>query len=191
MPEMMQTTMLLRWELSLPSSAIHVWDIRVRGPALWVWMAILLQYWQDHISEALYGGWVRPVSELVRVLLRDINPWLPHKLRFGWNYITDHATLWLNVCEQFVEKHFQEWEAQKHHPYELGDLEHEMEFPYRRRLARRKAEAEATDSREEEAKRLPPEQQAAREEHRLRATPTRMDVIPSGMEGSLYPNDDA
>ena len=68
-------------ELPLPSPAIHVRDICVRGPTLWAWMAILLQYWQDHICKSLYDGWVRPVSELMKVLLRDINPWLPHKHR--------------------------------------------------------------------------------------------------------------
>ena len=72
-------------------------------------MAVLLQYWQDHICKSLYGRQVRPISELAKVLLRDINSWLPHKLRFGWNYIVDHAMLWLNIREQFVEEHFQEW----------------------------------------------------------------------------------
>ena len=50
MPEMMQTTTPLRGELPLPSPAIPVRDIPVRGPTLWPWMAVLLQYWQDHIS---------------------------------------------------------------------------------------------------------------------------------------------
>ena len=117
----------------------------------------MLQYWQDHIFKALYGGRVRPVSELAMVLLRDINPWLPHKLRFGWNYIVDHTTLWLDVCEQFIEEHFQEWEVEKQCPYKVGDLEHKRELAYHRHLTRRKAEAEAANGREEEAKKLPPE----------------------------------
>ena len=55
-PEQMQRMMPLRGELPLPSRVIHLRDIYVWGPALWAWMAILLQYWQDHVSAPLYGG---------------------------------------------------------------------------------------------------------------------------------------
>ena len=67
MPEQMQTTILLRGELPLPSPAIHLRNIRVWGPVLWAWMAVLLQFWQDHISIHLYGGWVWVASELIKV----------------------------------------------------------------------------------------------------------------------------
>ena len=151
-PELTQTTTPLRGELSLPSPAIHLRDIYVRGPALWSWMAVLMQYWQDHISVPLYGGRVRKASELAKILMRDINPWLPHHSKFGWDYIADHCTLWLDVQEQ------------------------------------RQVEMDAVDSREEEAKKLPPEHQAAHEQWQRKATPAWMDVCPAGMEGSLYLN---
>ena len=47
---------------------------------------------------------------------------------------------------------------------------------------------DAADSREEEAKKLPPECQVACEEHKLEAIPMRTDVCLVGMESSLYPN---
>ena len=65
-------------------------------------MAVLLQYWQDHISAPLYSSQVRKASKLARVLIRDINPWLPHKARFGWDYVVNHTTLWLDIHEQFI-----------------------------------------------------------------------------------------
>ena len=56
MPELMQTTMPLRGELPLIPSGTHLEDIRIHSPALWAWMAILLQFWQDHMTGHLYGG---------------------------------------------------------------------------------------------------------------------------------------
>ena len=109
-------------------------------------------------------------------------------MRFGWDYIADHATLWLDICKQFVKEHFREWEAQKTCPYQLGDLEHDTELAYYRRLTRRQAEMDAMDSREEDTKKLPPECQAAHQECKLQAMPARMDMCLAGMEGSLYPN---
>ena len=47
---------------------------------------------------------------------------------------------------------------------------------------------DAADSREKKAKKLPQECQVAHEEHKLQATPMRMDVCPVGMESSLYLN---
>ena len=187
-PELTQTTMPLSGELLLPSPAIHLRDIHVRGPALWSWMAVLLQYWQDHISVSLYGGRVRMSSELTEILMRDINPWLPHHSRFGWDYIADHCTLWLDVWEQFIEEHFWEWEAQKTCPYQLGPLEHNTKLAFHRHLIKRQAEMDAADSREDEAKKLPPKHQAAHEQQQRQAMPVWMDVCPAGMEGSLYPN---
>ena len=45
---------------------------------------------------------------------------------------------------------------------------------------------DAADSREEETKKLLPEQQAAHKEGRMQAMPTRMDLIPAGLENTLY-----
>ena len=149
---------------------------------------MLLQYWQDHISVLLYGERVKKASELTTILMRDINPWLPHHSRFGWDYIDEHCTLWLDVWEHFVKEHFREWEAQKTHLYQLGPLEHDTELTYHRHLIKRQVEMDAADSREEEAKKLPPEHQAACEQWQRQATPVWMDVCPAGMEGSLYPN---
>ena len=101
--------------------------------------------------------WQAPINT------HDVNPWLPHKARFGWDYITNHATLWLDICKQLIKEHFQEWEAQKKCPYQLGPLEHDTELAYHRHLARREAESDAADSCKEEAKKLLPECQAARE----------------------------
>ena len=67
-------------------------------------------------------------------------------------------------------------------------LEHDTELAYHRHLARRQAEMHAADSREEEAKKLPPERQAACEERKMQAMTARSDMILMGMENALYPN---
>ena len=46
----------------------------------------------------------------------------------------------------------------------------------------------AADSREEEAKKLPPECQVAHEQQQRQVMPAWTDICPAGMEGSLYPN---
>ena len=97
MPELIQTTMSLRGELPLILPGTHLEDIRIRSPALWVWMAILLQYWQDHMTGHLYGGCFWQASKLAGTLIHDINPWLPHRACFGWSYVATHATLWLDM----------------------------------------------------------------------------------------------
>ena len=56
MPEFTQTTTPLRGELPLMPTGGHFEDIRVRCLAMWSWMAVLLQYWQDHMTPHLYGG---------------------------------------------------------------------------------------------------------------------------------------
>ena len=55
-PEMIQTMMPLRGELPLILSGAHLEDIHICSPAFSVWMAILLQYWQDHMTRHLFGG---------------------------------------------------------------------------------------------------------------------------------------
>ena len=96
-PELIQTTMPLRGELPLIPSGAHLEDIHIRSPALWAWIAVLLQYWQDHMSRQLYGGHFWQASDLANTLIHDINPWLPHRVHFGWNYVAAHATLWLDM----------------------------------------------------------------------------------------------
>ena len=56
MPEFMQTTTPLRGELPLIPTGTHFEDIHVHCLAVWSWMAVLLQYWQDHMTRHLYGG---------------------------------------------------------------------------------------------------------------------------------------
>ena len=56
MPEFTQTMTLLRGELPLMPTGGHFEDIHVRCPAMWSWMAVLLQYWQDYMTPHLYGG---------------------------------------------------------------------------------------------------------------------------------------
>ena len=96
-PQMTQTTMLLRGELPLTPLGAHLKDIHICSLVLWVWMAVLLQFWQDHMMRHLFGGCFHQASDLVSTLIRDINPWLPHKAQFGWNYMATQATLWLNI----------------------------------------------------------------------------------------------
>ena len=97
---MIQTMMPLRGELPLIPLGTHLEDIRVCSPALWAWMAILLQYWQDHMTQHLFGGHFRQASDLASTLIHDINPWLPHRACFGWSYVATHATLWLDMQDQ-------------------------------------------------------------------------------------------
>ena len=151
-PQMTQTTTPLREELPLTPAGTHLRDIHVRSPTLWAWMAVLLQFWQDHITQDLFGGHLCQASDLANTLIHDINPWLPHSARFGWDYMAAQATLWLDICEQFTGEHFREWEAQKSRPCQLGTLEHDIKIIYHRCLTKRQAELEAAESREAAAK---------------------------------------
>ena len=151
-------------------------------------MAVLLQFWQDHMTKDLFGGHVCQASDLANMLIWDINPWLPHKAWFSWDYVATQAMLWLDVCEQFTEEHFREWEAQKSQPCQLGALEHDIEIIYHRHLTKRQAEMDAMNSREKAAKQLPPKQQATQEERRVQAMPVRRDIVLAGLENALYPN---
>ena len=55
-PEFTQTTTPLRGELLLMPTGGHFEDICVRCSAMWSWVAVLLQYWQDHMTPHLYRG---------------------------------------------------------------------------------------------------------------------------------------
>ena len=96
-------------------------------------------------------------SELAGILICDINPWLPHRARFGWSYMATHTTLWLDMRDQFAEEHHTEWEAQKSLMHSLNDLEHNTKVIYRARLIKRQEDMEVADSREAAAKQLLPE----------------------------------
>ena len=188
MPELMQTTMPLRGELPLIPSDTHLEDIRIRSPALWAWIAVLLQYWQDHMSRQLYGGHFRPASDLANTLIRDINPWLPHRVCFGWNYVAAHATLWLDMRDQFTNEYLAEWEAQKLLTCSLIDLECNTEVVYWERLIKRENDKLMADSREAAAKELLPERQVAHAERQAQATPRNPDVVLVSLQAALYPN---
>ena len=120
-------------------------------------MAVLLQFWQDHITQDLFGGHLCQASDLANTLIHDISHWLMHSAHFGWDYVAAHATLWLDIHEQFTEEHFREWEAQKSWMYQLGTLEHNTEIVYCQHLTKRQAKMEAAESRGAAARQLPPE----------------------------------
>ena len=68
-PKLMQTMMLIRGELPLIPTGTDFKDIRVHCPAVWAWMAVLLQYWQDHTTRHLYGGRFHQTSDLATTLI--------------------------------------------------------------------------------------------------------------------------
>ena len=75
-PEFTQTMTPLRGELPLMPTGSHFEDIHMHCPAMWSWMAVLLQYWQDHMTRHLYRGRFHQISDLAATLIRDINSWL-------------------------------------------------------------------------------------------------------------------
>ena len=78
MIEYIQTTTPVHGKMLLVPAGTHYEDIRIRCPAVWSWMAVLLQFWQDHMTAHLYGGCFRPMSNLAHTIIRDINLWMPH-----------------------------------------------------------------------------------------------------------------
>ena len=188
MLELMQTTMPLRGELPLIPSGAHLEDIHIRSPATWAWIVVLLQYWQDHMSRQLYGGRFRQASDLANTLICGINPWLPHSVHFGWNYVAAHASLWLDMRDQFADEHHAEWEGQKLLTRSLNDLERNTEVIYQERLMKRENDKLVADSREATAKELLPDRQVAHAERQARAMPTNPDVASSSSQADLYPN---
>ena len=74
MPEFTQTMTPLRGELPLMPTGGHFEDIHMRCLAMWSWMAVLLQYWQDHMTPHLYGGGrFHHISNLAATVIQDIN----------------------------------------------------------------------------------------------------------------------
>ena len=157
-------------------------------PAVWAWMAVLLQYWQDHMTRHLYGGRFQQTSDLTATLIWDINSWLPHKLRFGWGYVAMHATLWLDLRNLFVDEHVEEWEAQKSRTCTLNDLEWDTEVVYWGCTIKRQEDKALTDSKEVATKELPPEWQEAHARRQASAMPTKADVTSTCLSTALYPD---
>ena len=146
----------LRGELPLMPMGGHFEDIHVHCPAMWSWMAVLLQYWQDHMTPHLYGGRFHRISDLVATVIRDINPWLLHQVRFGWGYVAMNATLWIDQRDHFAMEHREEWAKQKEQECTLNDLERDTEVVYRACIIRRQEDKLLADSKEAAAKDLPP-----------------------------------
>ena len=179
---------LLRGELPLMPTGSHIEDIHVRCLAMWSLMAVLLQYWQDHMTPCLYGGRFRRISNLAATIIRDINLWLPHQVRFGWGDVAMNTTLWIDLWDHFAMEHHEEWTEQKEQECTLNDLERDTEVVYKAGIIRRQEDKLIPDSKEAAAKNLPPEQQAARAERQASATPRKIDVSSTSMSATLYPS---
>ena len=166
----------------------HFEDIRVCCPVMWSWMAVLLQYWQDHMTLYLYGGRFRCISDLVATVIRDINPWLPHQARFGWGYVAMNATLWIDQWDHFAMEHQEKWAKQKEQECALNDLERDTEVVYRARIIRRQEDKLLADSKEAAAKDLPPERRVAHTERQAGTTPRKDGMSSTSMSTTLYPD---
>ena len=151
-PVFTQTTAPLRGELPLMPASGHFEDIRLCCPAMWSWMAVLLQYWQDHMTPRLYGDRFRHISNLAATIIRDINPWLPHQACFGWGYVAMNATLWIDQQDHFAMEHLEEWAEQKGQECALNDLERDTEVVYRAHIIKRQEDKLLADSKEVAAK---------------------------------------
>ena len=166
----------------------HFEDIRMGCPAMWSWMAVLLQYWQDHMTPYLYGGRFRCISDLAATVIRDINLWLPHQARFGWGYVAMNAMLWIDQWDHFAMEHQEEWAEQKEQECALNDLERDMEVVYRARIIRRQEDKLIAESKEAAAKDSPPERRAACAERQAGTMPRKDGVSSTSMSTTLYPN---
>ena len=169
MPEFTQTTTPLRGELPLIPTGGHFEDIRVRCLAMWSWMAVLLQYWQDHMTPHLYGGRFRRISDLAATIIRDINPWIDQR---------DH----------FAMEHLEDWAEQREQECTLNDLERDTEVVYRAHIIRRQEDKLLADSKEAAAKDLLPERRAAHAERQAGAMPRKDSVSSTSMSTTLYPD---
>ena len=185
-PEFTQTMTPLRGELPLMPMGGHIEDIHMRCPAMWSWMAVLLQYWQDHMTPYLYGGQFHCISDLAATVIRDINPWLLHQAHFGWGYVAMNTTLWIDQRDHFAMEH-QEWTEQKEKECALNDLERDTKV-YRAHIIRRQEDKLIADSKEAATKDLPPERRAARAERQAGAMPRKDGVSSMSMSTTLYPD---
>ena len=69
-----------------------------------------------------------------------------------------HASLWLDIQDQFAEEHLEEWEAQKFRAATLNDLERDTEAVYRAHVIKKQDDKACTNSKDAAAQELPPEQ---------------------------------
>ena len=136
----------------------------------------------------LYGGQFCRISDLVATVIRDINPWLPHQVRFSWGYVAMNATLWIDQRDHFSGEHLEEWAKQKEQECYLNDLERDTEVVYRARIIRMQEDKVLTDSKEAAVKDLLPERQAARAERHAGTTPRKDGVSSMSMSATLYPD---
>ena len=68
-----------------------------------------------------------------------------------------HASLWLDIWDQFDEEHLEEWEAQKFWAVALNDLEQDTEAVYRACTIKKQDDKAHADSKEAATQELPPE----------------------------------
>ena len=186
--EYVQTITPMWGELPLVPLGAHYEDIRICCPAVWAWMAVLLQFWQDHMTRHLYGGHFHEASDLANTLIQDINVWMPHSTQFGWNYVATHASLWLDIRDQFAEEHLEELETQKFQAVALNDLERDTEAVYRAHVIKKRDNKACANSKEAAAQELPPEWRAAHVERQASTMPTKVDVSSTNAGVPLYPN---
>ena len=99
-----------------------------------------------------------------------------------------YITLWLNLQDQFVEEHIEEWEAQKCQMDTLNDLKRDTKVIYWARIIKRQEDKAITDSKEAAVKELPPERQVAHTERQAGATPTKADMTSTSTRATLYPD---
>ena len=166
----------------------HFEDIHMRCPAMWSWMAVLLQYWQYHMTPHLYGGQFHCISNLAATVIRDINPWLPHQVRFSWGYVAMNGMLWIDQQDHFSMEHLEEWAEQKEQECALNDLERDMEVVYRAHIIRRQEDKLLANSKEAATKDLLPERRAARAERQAGVMPRKDGVSSTSMSTTLYPD---
>ena len=136
----------------------------------------------------LYGGRFRLTSDLVATLIQDINPWLPHNVRFGWGYVATNATLWIDQRNHFTLEHLEVWADQKEEDCALSDLERDTEVVYRASIIKMQEDKLHADKKEADAKELPPDRQAAHAQRQASATPRQDDVSSTSASATLYPN---
>ena len=102
--------------------------------------------------------------------------------------MTTHASLWLNIWDQFAEEYLEEWEAQKFWAVALNDLEQDTEAVYRACIIKKQDDKACADSKEAAAQELPPERQVARMERQASTTPTKVDMSFTNAGVPIYPN---
>ena len=151
-------------------------------------MAVLLQYWQDHMTPHLYGGRFCRISDLAATVIWDINPWLLHQVCFGWEYVAMNATLWIDQRDHFAMEHQEEWAEQMEQECTLNDLERDTEVVYSAHLIRRQEDKLLADSKEAAAKDLLPERRTARAERQASVTPRKDGMSSTSMSTTLYPD---